>query len=149
MLKSVKNQIIILVALVLIIGGIISWAVFQKSKISPKEETIPEEEIVSKEIVAEEIFSLSGIVSKVDAENNLLTVKPAGEKNEVKVIVSQETKLFKLVYPSEPGNPSFALNRVKITIEDIKPEDRVFIKTNIDIAGKKEFNDVDYIEILP
>lgn len=144
-----KNQIIILVAvIILIFGGIIGWAIFQKLKLLPKEEGISEEEVVPEVEEVEKVFSLTGVVSKVDIKNNFLMVIPTGEENEVKVIISEETKLFKVIYPSESGNPEFATKRVEITIEDIKEGDQVFIKTNVNIAGKKEFDDVDYIEIL-
>lgn len=143
-MKLAKPQIIILIIIILIVGGIIGWVVLQGLKPFPKEEAISEEEVIS-----EEIFSLSGVVLKVEVENNFLMVRPTGQDDEVKVIITEDTKLFKLKYPSEKGNPTFALKRVEVTIEDVKERDNVFIKTKINIAGKKEFNDVDYIEILP
>ena len=94
-----KNQIIVLIILVvLIFGGIIGWALFQKAKILT-------EGVVSEEEEIEEIFSLSAIVSNVDAENNFLMVKPIGEEKEIKVVISETTKLIKLEFPFDPRNP--------------------------------------------
>ena len=62
-----KNQIIILaVVIVLIFGGILGWALSQKTKIPPGEGITPKEEEVK------EVFSLSALVSSVDVENNFL-----------------------------------------------------------------------------
>jgi hypothetical protein len=143
-----KNQIIILVVvIVLIFGGIIGWTLIQKGKIPVKEEVTPKEEVV------EEVFSLSGIVSSVDVENNFLMVKPVNQEKEVKVIVSKTTKLVKLELPFDPKNPpkeaTFTPKETEIKISDFKAGDNVFIKTTENIAGKSEFDDVDFIHILP
>ncbi len=143
-----KNQIIILaVIVVLILVGIIGWNLVQKSKIPVGEKVTPEEE------VAKEVFSLSGIVSSVDAENNFLMVKPAGEEKEVKVVLSDTTKLIKLEFPFDPANPpaeaTFTPIQTEIEISDFKAGDNVFVKATQNIAGKTEFNNVDFIHILP
>ena len=142
-----KNQIIILVVIVvLIFGGIISWGLIQKSKIPSGKETTQGEE-------AKEILSLSGTVSSVDAANNFLMVKPANQENEVKVILSETTKLIKLEFPFDPKNPptegTFTPKQTEIEISDFKQGDNVFIKIKEDIAGKSEFDNVDFIHVLP
>jgi len=144
-----KNQILILVILiVLIFGGIIGWTLIQKGKLPVKEEVTQKEEEVK------ELFSLSGIVSSVDAENNFLMVKPSGKEGEIKVILSETTKLIKLESPFSSENPpepgtQFTPKQTEIKISDFKAGDNVFIKTTENIAGKSEFDDVDFIHILP
>ena len=142
-----KNQIIILVVvIILIFGGIIGWALVQKSKIPVGEEVTPEEEV-------EEVFSLSAVVLSVNAENNFLMVKPAGEEKEIRVVLSDTTKLIKLEFPFDPKNPpkeaTFTPTQTEIKISDFKAGDNVFIKTTENIAGKTEFDNVDFIHILP
>jgi len=142
-----KNQIIgIVVIVILIFGGIIGWSLIQKEKIPSGEEVAQEEEV-------EEVFSLSGIVSSVDAENNFLMVKPVNQEKEVKVTVSETTKLVKLELPFDPKNPpkeaTFTPKETEIEISDFKAGDNVFIKTTVNIAGKTEFDEVDFIHILP
>lgn len=144
-----KNQIIgIIVAVVLIFGGIIGWAVSQKSKISVREEVTPGEKEELKEI-----FSLSAVVTEVDAENNFLMVKPMNEEKEIKVVLFDTTKLIKLEFPFDPKAPpkeaTFTPKQTEIEISDFKEGDNVFIKTKENIAGKSEFDDVDFIHILP
>lgn len=136
-----KNQIIgIVVLVILIFGGIIGWALVQKSKIPLGEETAP----------AEEIFSLSAVVSSVDVENNFLMVKPVNQEKKVKVVLSETTKLIKLELPQEPEKEvTFTPEQTEIEISDFKAGDTVFIKTKTNIAGKTEFDDVDFIHILP
>jgi len=142
-----KNQIIILaVIVVLIFGGVIGWTLIQKGKIPSGEEITSKEEV-------EEVFSLSGIVSSVDTENNFLMVRPAGEEKEIKVVLSDTTKLIKLEFPFDPKNPpkeaTFTPTQTEIEISDFKEEDNIFIKTKTNIAGKSEFDDVDFIHIMP
>ncbi len=143
-----KNQIIILaVVIVLIFGGIIGWTLIQKGKLPVKEEVTQKEEEVK------ELFSLSGIVSSVDVENNFLMVKPTGQEKEIKVVLSDATKLIKIEFPFDPKNPpkeaTFTPEQTEIEISDFKAGDNVFIKTTENIAGKTEFDNVDFIHILP
>jgi len=139
-----KNQIIgLVVAVVLIFGGIIGWALTQTSKLPQGGEVIPGEGL-------EESFSLSGTVQSVDAENNFLMVKPANQTKAVKVVLSETTKLIKLELPQNPEKEAtFTPEQTEIEISDFKAGDTVFIKTKTNIAGKTEFDDVDFIHILP
>lgn len=142
-----KNQIIILaVIVVLIFGGVIGWTQIQKGKIPSGEEITSKEEV-------EGVFSLSGIVSSVDTENNFLMVKPINQEKDVKVVVSETTKLVKFEFPFDPKNPpkeaTFTPKETEIEISDFKAGDSIFIKTTKNIAGKSEFEDVDFIHILP
>ena len=145
-----KNQIIVLIIIiVLIFGGIIGWAVVQKSKIPIEEGII----LGEKEGEVEEVFSLSAVVLSVDAKNNFLMVKPAKEEKEIKVVLSETTKLVRIEFPFDPANPpeeaTFTPIQTEIEISDFKEGDSVFIKAKENIAGKSEFNNVDFIHILP
>jgi len=142
-----KNQTIILIVLVvLILGGIAGWVLLQKEKLPPGEETGQEEE-------TKEIFSLSAVVSSVDAENNFLMVKPLNQENEIKVVVSKTTKLIKLELPFDAQNPpqeaTFSPTQTEIDISEFEEGNNVFIKAKENIAGKTEINKVDFIHILP
>jgi len=125
----------------------LGWALSQKTKIPPGEGITPKEEEVK------EVFSLSALVSSVDVENNFLMVKPAGQEKEIKVVLSDATKLIKLEFLFDPKNPpkeaTFTPKQTEIEISDFKAGDNVFIKTTENIAGKSEFDDVDSIHILP
>ena len=142
-----KNQtIIIIVAVVLIFGAVIGWGLVQKSKIS-------EEGTGQEQTEAEEVLSLSAIVSSVNTDNNFLMVKPAGQEQEVKVIISETTRLIKLEFPFDPNNPpeegTYTPEQTEIEISDFKAGDNIFIKAKEDVAGKTEFDSVDFIQILP
>ncbi len=143
-----KNQtIIIIVVVVLIFGAVIGWeGLMKKSKIS-------EEGTDQEQTEVEEVLSLSATVSSADADNNFLMVKPAGQEQEVKVMISETTKLIRLGFPFDPKNPPkdaiFTPEQTKIEISDFKTGDNIFIKVKEDIAGKTEFDGVDFIQILP
>ncbi len=80
-------------------------------------------------------------------------VKPTNQESEVKVILSETTKLIKLELPFDPENPpqeaTFTPTQTEIEISDFKARDDVFIKSKENIAGKTEFNKVDFIQLLP
>ena len=142
-----KNQIIVLIVIVvLIFGGIIGWTILQKPK-------IPGEEITPGEEALEETFSFTATVLSVDAGNNFLMVKPAKEEKEIKVVLSETTKLIKVEFPFDPTNPpaeaSFTPKQTEIEISDFKVGDNIFIKAKENIAGKTEFDNVDFVHILP
>jgi len=142
-----KNQIIVLIVIiVLIFGGIIVWTILQKPKIPTGEEVTPEEKV-------EEKFSFTATILSVDTLNNFLMVKPAKEEKEIKVVLSETTKLIKVEFPFDPTNPpaeaTFTPIQTEIEISDFKTGDNVFIKAKENIAGKTEFDNVDFIHILP
>jgi len=142
-----KNQIIILVVLiVLIFGGIIGWTILQEPE-------IPGEEITPSEEALEETFSFTATVLSVDTGNNFLTVKSAKEEKEIKVVLSDTTKLIRVEFPFDPTDPpeeaSFTPKQTEIEISDFKVGDNVFIKAKENIAGKTEFDNVDFVHILP
>lgn len=143
-----KKQIIILViVIVLVFGGIIGWTIFQKGKLPPPGETTPTEGIT------EETFSLTATVVGVDAEHNFLTVKPKDSEKQIKVLVSDTTKLIKIEFPFDPKNPpkeaTFTPKQTETTISGFSIGDSVYIKAKENIAGKTEFDNVDFIHILP
>ena len=143
-----KNQTTILVVIVIVIlGGLIAWSLIQKSKLpSGGEQSQGEEGQV-------EVLSISAVVSSVDAANNFITVKPANQEQEVKVIISETTKLIKLEFPFDPENPpaeaTFTPTATDVELSDFEQGDNIFIKAKENIAGKSEFDNVDFIHILP
>ncbi|MCK4474169.1 hypothetical protein KAU40_02810 [Candidatus Parcubacteria bacterium] len=147
-----KNQIIILgVVVVLILVWIISLSISPAEKVPTDKEITPVGDEVKKPV--EQVFSLSGKVSSVSAENNFLMVKPRNQETEVKVVISDTTKLIKLELPFDPANPPkdvpLVAEQTEIALSDFQEGDNIFIKTNENIAGKTEFNSVNFIHILP
>jgi len=145
-----KNQIIILVIIaILILGGIIVWALLREKGIEPSSPSQPP----SGEEPTQQVFSLSGAILSINQEEKSLVVKPNDGGKEVKVILSDETRLEKLeVPPFDPKNPpkeTITPKRVEIKITDFKTGNYVFVKAKGDIFGKTEFNDVEFVYILP
>lgn len=141
-----KKILIILSIILILIVGIISWIIFQEIEFPPKGEVLEKEEAKEKNL------SLIANISKIDSRKNILIVKPLKEEQELKVILSKNTEIIKLEFPfslSSPTEKEFTLKRSKIKISQLKEGDTIFIKTNKDISGKTEFNNVDSIEVLP
>lgn len=135
-----KNQLIILiVAIVIIFGAILGWSLMQKSKLSPAGEGAEKE--------TNEVLSLSAVVSSVDTGNNFLLVKPVNSDEELKVIISETSKLIKLEFPKE-ATSTFTPKQTEVKLSDFKAGDNIFIKVKENIAGKTEFDSVDFINII-
>jgi len=147
--KETQSTILMIILIIINLGIIIFWINLWMdfSKTSSLQGKTEEK------LVKESVFNLSATVLSVNPENNFLLVKPIKEKKEIKVILNEDTKLFKLKFPSDPKDLSkgrtFSPQKTEIKISDIKKEDHIFIKTNEDILGKVEFSNVDFIEILP
>lgn len=145
-----KNYfIVIAIIIILIIGGIVYFSFLLKEKAKFEGKSFK-----TGEGIIEEVFSLSGMVLRVDIENNFLMVKPSGKEGQIKVILSETTKLIKLESSFSPENPpppgtQFTPEQTEINLKDFKQGDDIFIKTLKNIAGKTEFDDVDFIQILP
>jgi len=140
-----KNKIIIIIAVVVvIIGGLVGWGLLQAKKL--KTDVV---QVVEKPPV---VLFLSGVISSIDAVNNFLMVKPDNETKEIKVIVSEGTKIKKLEAPFDLNNPpegggTFSPKETEIGISEVKEGDRIFIRSNEDIYGKEEINNIDFIQI--
>jgi beta-lactam-binding protein with PASTA domain len=144
-----KNQIVtIIVVVVLVFAGMTGWFLMQKSKITEEGENGQKQEQE-----AEEIFSLSAVVSSIDTENNFLMVSPVNQESEIKVVVSEGVKLIKVEFPFDPKNPpkegSFSPIQKPIEFSDFQEGDNVFIKAKENIAGKTEISNIEFIHILP
>jgi uncharacterized protein YxeA len=143
---SLKKILIILTIVLILIAGIFSWFIFQKRKFPPPKPFHKQEE------VGERILSLMAKISKIDVDKNRLIVKPLNEEKEIKVILSEDTEIIKLGFPFNLFSPSekeFTLTKTKIKISQLKEGDTIFIKTSKSITDKTEFNNVDFIEVLP
>jgi len=145
-----KNQAVIIgIVVILIFGGILGWTALQKDKLPGGGIVTPGEE----EEELEEKFNLSAVVSEVDTENNSLTVKPTEEEKEVRVILSDTTRLIKIEFPFDPANPpaeaTFTPIQTEVEISDFEVGNNVFIKAKENIAGKTTIGNIDFIHILP
>lgn len=101
-----------------------------------------------------EIFSLAGIVSKVEEKDNYFLVKDSAENGkEVKVILNQEAKIIQLKFPFDLKNPpkeaTFTPQKVAIKIGDLEEGDNVLVEANINIYNKAEINSVNRVQVMP
>lgn len=140
-----KQALILIIVLAVFFCGFLGWSLIQRAKILSG--------INPQGGVQEEVLAISGIVKSVDSNNNFLMLKPNDSEKEVKVQVSQATKLIKLELPFDPQNPpkeaTFSPKETEIKLSGIKAGDNVFIKANENIFGKTKIDNVDFIHILP
>ena len=146
-----KNQLIILIVIVVVVlGGLIIWGISQPTP-NPGPPAGEEEE--EEEVVVAEVFSLSAKVLSANIAEKFLTVKTIKDEKEIKVVVSDTTKLIKLEFPFDPKNPptegTFTPIQTPIDISGFQVDDSVFIKSKENIAGKSVISNIDFIHILP
>lgn len=142
-IKIDKSKILFLI----IVFGFVGFLFFFSSPAEkPKDNSAKQE-------TAKEIFSLAGVLSEVNEEENYLLVKKSGEEKEIKVILGKDTEIIQLKFPFDLKNPpketSFTPERIPIKIGDLKKGDNVLIETRMNIAGKTEFDGVSRIQVLP
>jgi len=137
-----KNKIIVIIALVVvIIGGLVCWGLYQGNKL--KEGAVIQQSL-------EPQFGISGVVSSVDVNNSFLVVKDSDSGKEIKVVITEGAKLIKREIPDDvPKNTTFNPKETEVQLSDFKAGDVVFVKTKDNIAGKTEVSSVDFIHILP
>jgi hypothetical protein len=146
--KNKKIIIILLILAVMIASCYLSiYLLKEKNKFEGKSFTTGEGEY-------KEVLGFSGIILDVNITGKSLIVKPTDKENTVRVIISESTRLVKLIAPFDENNSSspgtqFASEEKLITISDLKKEDQVLVLTKEGITGKTEINDVSFIQVLP
>ena len=137
-----KKEIPIILIIILIIGGILYWVSYGKPKVIQEEK---------KELLPS--FGLSAKIAEIDVQNNYLIVKPAEEEKKIKVNLDEDTKIIKLKFPPDlknlPLGEPVKLEEEEIKIQDLKIDENIIIRTSADISGKREFDDVISIKVLP
>lgn len=103
--------------------------------------------------VFEEVSSIAGKVTSVDVQHNSFVLLQSKEERSFTVKLGESTAFIRLVFPFDVANPpleaTFTPEREIITIEDLKENDQVFvrsshpIKTNQDIVNPLE------VQVLP
>ena len=142
-----KNQLIILIVIVVIVlGGLIIWGITQTGPVPNPEPPIGEEE---EEAPVAEVFSLSARVLSANVAEKFLMVKTIKEGKEVKVIISDSTKMIKLgdTGIKEPDGKTIP-TQTSIDISGFQVNDSIYIKSKENIAGMSVVNNIDFIHIL-
>jgi len=124
-----------IIALLAVLGTI-SWIILKTS------------DFFLEEIITEEKYSFTGTVLEINSYDNFLIIRETGEDGSLKVIIGQNTKLFKVLYQPDLEDGVFATERKEIGIKEIRRGDSVFVKTGTNIFEKKIIGDVEYIEVL-
>ncbi len=147
-----KNQIIgVLVAVVLVAGGVV-YIVSQKGAASNEAEKNAQQQAA--EQAANPVLNMSGVISQVNAEVKIVTIKAAEGATEIKLSLSADTEIIQLKFPFDPANPpkgqtTFTPERVPVEISALKSGDRILVETKTSLYGKTELSDVVRIQILP
>lgn len=100
-----------------------------------------------------EISSLSAVVSRVDVKDNAIFVQHPIEQKEIKVLLNNQTEIFKLEFPFDPKNPPkemvFTPKLKKIALNSLEPGNHILVETDENIYQKDEFDTVKRIQVLP
>jgi len=143
--KIIAIILVILIVVIIVVSLSIFW---QKKKADFDGQTFVAEE--SKE---PQELSLFGKISDIDSENHILTIQLAGEK-EVKIMISQETRLTKLTPPfSSDDSPlpgtQFIPEETEISFSDFEEGNDIYALSKEGVNGKSELNNIESVKILP
>ncbi|MFH1780942.1 MAG: hypothetical protein ABH841_02975 [Candidatus Nealsonbacteria bacterium] len=135
-IKTISKRKILLICLsaLLIIGGVFCFKYLNKTTV--------------------EEFNMSGKVLSVNASQSFLILKPMSKESEVKVFISKTTKLMKFEASFAKDNPpppgtQFTPTKTEVSLGDLRQGDEIFLKSSKNILGKKNINDVEFIQVLP
>lgn len=95
-----------------------------------------------------ESFSLMGRVLDINLKDNYIIIAEESQKEEIKIIMAEDTEIFKILYLPEPEDDLFTTKRAHILLEGIKQGDLIFIKSKDNIFDKKTIDNIEYLEVL-
>jgi hypothetical protein len=100
-----------------------------------------------------EVFSLAAVISEIDIQRRLITIRHPTKDRDINVIVKDSSEIMKIEFPFDPANPpreaSFSPKYTKIALQDLRPGNHALIESNENIYNKYEFDDVKSIQVLP
>lgn len=144
--KLNTSTIGIIIVLIVVVGG--AYFYFTGSISETKQEQQKEESIVQPEI-----RSIAGKVTSVNIDENSFIVLQPKEEREFIVKLGEETEFIRLVFPFDLNNPptdsTFTPEREIVTINDLKENDQVFVRSNSPIQTGEDIVNPLEIQILP
>lgn len=102
-----------------------------------------------------EVRSIAGKVTSVNVSESSFVLLQPKEERSFTVKLSENTEFIRLVFPFDVNNPpldqevSFTPEREAVTIEDLKVDEQVFVRSNTPIKTGQEITNPLEIQILP
>ena len=139
----------IIIDVVVVAGGVYLYSIGSLSQSGKEQQAQQKGET---EFVPE-IRSIAGKVTLVNiAENSFVILQPKEERS-FTVKLGEETEFIRLVFPFDINNPpqdaTFTPEREIVTIEDLKENDQVFVRSEKAIKTGEEIVNPLEIQILP
>src|SRR3989338_2791540 len=139
-MKITPTHVGLFVVLLAVAGGIY---VFSQQKKEPAQQSSE----------SQEVFSIAGSVQSVDADKNSFIVQESTNRQDVTVIVGDNTQMIRLSFPFDLNNPpeeaSFVPEQEEIVLNDIKKGDQVFVRSSHVVkAGEAIINPLE-VQVLP
>lgn len=139
----------------LIVGGLIVAAVlggiylFTTGNLPEAPEQGEEQESAA----PQEIRSLAGRVTSVNAADNSFVIFQAAEERSFTVKLGANTEFVRLGFPFDINNPppdtSFTPTREEVTIGDLQVGNQVFVRASVPVLPGEEIVDPLEVQILP
>jgi len=143
------NIIGVIVVLVIVAGGVYLYSTGSLSQ-NGKEQ---QEQQKGETIFVPEIRSIAGKVTSMNINENSFVILQPKEERSFTVKLGEETEFIRLVFPFDLNNPptdgSFTPEREIITIEDLRVNDQVFIRSDSLIQTGQDIVSPLEIQILP
>ncbi|MDP2735894.1 MAG: hypothetical protein Q8P12_06850 [bacterium] len=111
------------------------------------------EELGEEQAAPQEIRSLAGRVTSINAAQNSFIILQAAEDRSFTVMLGENTEFIRLGFPFDITNPppdtSFTPTREEVTIEDLQVGDQVFVRASSPVLPGDDVTDPLEVQILP
>ncbi|MCH8244319.1 hypothetical protein IIB97_00305 [Patescibacteria group bacterium] len=146
--KLSLSTIGIVIVLVAVVGGVYFYFTGGFSQLGQEQEQQKEETTF-----VPEVRSVAGKVTSVNVAENSFVLLQVKEERSFTVKLGEETEFIRLVFPFDLNNPpadvTFTPEREVVTIEDLKENEQVFVRSNSPIKIGQEITNPLEIQILP
>ena len=146
--KLSLSTIGIVIVLVAVVGGVYFYFTGGFSQLGQEQEQQKEETTF-----VPEVRSVAGKVTSVNVAENSFVLLQVNEERSFTVKLGEETEFIRLVFPFDLNNPpadiTFTPEREVVTIEDLKENEQVFVRSNTPIKIGQEITNPLEIQILP
>ncbi|OHA68829.1 MAG: hypothetical protein A3J68_02370 [Candidatus Wildermuthbacteria bacterium RIFCSPHIGHO2_02_FULL_48_16] len=139
-MKITPTHVGLFVVLLAVAGGIY---VFSQQKKEPAQQSSE----------SQEVFSIAGSVQSVDADKNSFIVQESTNRQDVTVIVGDNTQMIRLSFPFDLNNPpeeaSFVPEQEEVVLNDIKKGDQVFVRSSHVVKTGQDIINPLEVQVLP
>jgi len=158
MSKINSTTIGIVIALVVIIGGVYFYSTDRQTQSNQEQQVQREQQVQQGQkeqkkvetIIEREIRSIAGKVTSLNISSNSFVMRDSNQERSFTVKLGEKTEFIRLVFPTDSSTGAdFAPRREVITIKDLKKSEQVFVRSNSPIKTGLDIVSPLEVQVLP